>query len=153
MSAPASANPFTGHSLNGFEMAGRIFQHPDNHKEIWINWGWSADDSQLYPPYEPALDSAGLSEANYNKLIEMIKKELEDPPFSSPTNRFLPCLCCLPTLGIAFIYGRFCVEYPWKDRASASLESKKSELQDFNGTDPYNPSVLPPSDSCHKSRS
>ena len=65
--------------------SGIFYQSPENKNELWMNFGHIVPDAQLYAPYSPYLADAGLSEANYNILIEFLKREFapEKLPFSS----------------------------------------------------------------------
>lgn len=81
--------------------SGRIYQNPIDRREIWVNVGWNAKGAQLWPLYEPGL-AEYCSEAQWNKIIEAMKKEFENAPFHHVCEGWCAMALCCGTCGILF---------------------------------------------------
>ena len=118
--------------IGDLSQAGVFYQNPDKKNELWMNFGWNLPNYQKYAPYHSCLEGQ-LSEANYNILVETLKKEFADPPYPNAVCAIASILCTLCTLGASFFYGRHLVGN-FNARVEEALESNMSELQGFSGT-------------------
>ena len=87
------------YSLQSMTYCGRMYQNPNNRKEIWVNCGWNRQDAQRYPDYEPCL-APHVTRDSYNKLMNAVKKEFEAPPEDVAWGPLRAMRCCICTLGL-----------------------------------------------------
>jgi hypothetical protein len=81
--------------------AGRIFQNPKNRRELWGHLGFNIKGQQIYPPWEPALGTQ-FSESDYNKIMDAMKAEFENPPFEGSCGPMCALQLCVCSCGLCF---------------------------------------------------
>jgi hypothetical protein len=81
--------------------AGRIFQNPKNRRELWGHIGFNIKGQQIYPPWEPALGTQ-FSESDYNKIMDAMKAEFENPPFEGSCGPMCALQLCVCSCGLCF---------------------------------------------------
>ena len=85
--------------MQNFTYAGRVYLNPTRPREMYINIGWNTRGGQRYAQYHPGF---GISEAQYNGLINEAKCLFVNGPRISVCGGFCSMILCVATSGICF---------------------------------------------------
>ncbi|CAE7557434.1 unnamed protein product [Symbiodinium necroappetens] len=82
--------------------SGRIYQNPDNPRELWFNLGWYIKDKYKFPSYEGWMGEF-VSADDYNNVVKGLQDELNGSTVTETKDQVDQSAvgCCLITLCLA----------------------------------------------------